>query len=185
MDIQLTSNDPLTIDMVESGVVSWEDLIRCVRTFHYGRNANRADFSLVWYERKGSCSSKHAFLKMVADLNAIPKVELILCMYKMNGNNTAKVGTVLETFHLDYLPEAHCYLRFEGENIDVTTMSSSLEKIKYDVIEEQMISPGQVVEFKVDYHRDFMKKWAIENHPGRTFEELWEIRERCIEALES
>ncbi len=185
MGIQLNSNDPLTIDIVESGVVSWEDLIRCVRTFHYGRNANRADFNLVWYERKGSCSSKHAFLKMVADLNAIPSVELVLCMYKMNESNTSKVGAVLKEFHLDYLPEAHCYIRFEGDNIDVTTMTSSHDKFEAEILEEQIITPEQVVDFKVNYHRDFIKKWCAVHHPSIPIETLWSIRERCIEALGS
>jgi hypothetical protein len=185
MDIQLTSNDPLTIDIVESGVVSWEDLIRCVKTFHYGRNANRADLSLVWYERKGSCSSKHAFLKMIADLNKIPNVELMLCMYKMTSDNTAKIARVLDHFKLDYLPEAHCYLKFGKELIDVTTMTSNLKSIENDILEEQVIRPEQVVEFKVDYHKAFMEKWGEEQHPEFSFEQLWSIREQCIDALSS
>lgn len=183
MEIQLESSDPLTIDIVESGVVSWEDLIRCVKTFHYGRNSNRSDLSLVWTERRGSCSSKHAFLKHVADLNEIPNVELILCMYKMTSQNTAKVGEVLDEFNLDYLPEAHCYIRFGGEAIDVTTMTSKFSSIAADVLEEQIIQPEQVTEFKVDYHRDFMKKWGEEHQHEASFDELWAIREKCILAL--
>lgn len=171
------------MDIVEAGVVSWEDLIRCVRTFHYGRNANRADFSLVWHERKGSCSSKHAFLKMVADLNAIPNVELMLCIYKMNASNTAKVGSVLTKHTLDYLPEAHCYLRWNAQALDVTTMTSNLSLIEKDILEEQIIAPDQVVDFKVNLHRDFMKKWGESHHPSIPFETLWSIRETCIEAL--
>lgn len=185
MDIQLTSNDPLTIDIVESGVVSWEDLIRCVKTFHYGRNTNRTDLSLVWNERKGSCSSKHAFLKMMADLNQISGVELMLCIYKMNAHNTEKVGEVLDEFNIDFLPEAHCYLRFENEAIDVTTMASSLQSIENDILEEQVIRPDQVVDFKVDYHKDFMRKWGEKYHPELAFEQLWVIREHCIDALSS
>ena len=172
------------MDIVEAGVVSWEDLIRCVQTFHYGRNANRSDFSLVWYERKGSCSSKHAFLKMMADLNAIPNVDLVLCMYKMSATNTAKVGAVLEQYKLDYLPEAHCYLRFNGQALDVTTMTSNVSTIQADVLEEQNILPNQVIQFKVDYHQTYLKNWAIANHPETSFEELWAIREQCIKALE-
>lgn len=183
MEIQLESNDPLTIDIVESGVVSWEDLIRCVKTFHYGRNANRSDLSLVWTERRGTCSSKHAFLKHVANLNQIEGVELILCLYKMTSQNTANVGKVLDEFKLDYLPEAHCYIRFEGEAIDTTTMTSKFSSIQADVFEEQIIQAEQVIEFKVNYHQNFMKKWGEEQHPDKSFEELWAIREKCVLAL--
>ncbi|MFK7786371.1 MAG: hypothetical protein AB8B56_14725 [Crocinitomicaceae bacterium] len=183
MDVLLESNDPLTIDIVESGVVTWEDLVRCVKNFHYGRNANRTDVSLVWYERKGSCSSKHAFLKHVADLNKIKNVELVLCMYRMNAQNTQKIGSVLEEFELDYLPEAHCYIRFESEAIDVTTPSSDFSSIQSDILEEQTILPEQVADFKVAYHKDYMKIWGAEHHPNKSFDDLWSIRERCITAL--
>jgi hypothetical protein len=185
MDIQLQSNDPLTIDIVESGVVTWEDLIRCVKNFHYGRNSNRSDLSLVWYERKGSCSSKHAFLKNIADLNKIPNIELMLCMFKMTAENTPKVGSVLKEYELEYIPEAHCYIRFGSEAIDVTTMTSSFDSIKSDVLEEQIIQPEQVTDYKVDYHKSYMRKWAAENHPSKSFDELWSIREKCILALSS
>ncbi|MDG1331604.1 MAG: hypothetical protein P8P74_04695 [Crocinitomicaceae bacterium] len=183
MDIQLESNDSLTIDIVESGAVTWEDLMRCVKNFHYGRNSNRSDLSLVWYERKGSCSSKHAFLKHIADLNEIPNIELILCLYKMNGENTPKVGSVLKEFNLEYLPEAHCYIRFGSEAVDVTTMLSSFNTIESAVLEEQVIQPDQVTEYKVDYHKSYMKKWGTEHLSDKSFEELWEIREKCILAL--
>lgn len=183
MEFQLESNDPLTIDIVESGVVSWEDLIRCVKNFHYGRNANRSDVSLVWYERKGTCSSKHAFLKHIADLNKVPNVDLILCLYKMNAENTESVGTVLNEFNIDFLPEAHCYLRFKNEPIDVTTKSSDFSKIESDILEEQVIQPEQVNTFKVNYHKAYMKKWGETNHPTLPFEILWTIREKCISQL--
>lgn len=183
METQLLSHDPLTIDIVESGVVSWEDLIRCVKTFHYGRNSNRNDFTSVWYEREGTCSSKHAFLKHVAELNKIDGVELILCLYKMTSQNTVKVGNVLDEFQLNYLPEGHCYIRFKDEAIDVTTMTSKFSSIQEDVIEEQIIQPDQVAEFKADYHQSFIKQWGLEHHPSRSFQELWEIREKCILAL--
>lgn len=183
MEIHLESNDPLTIDIVESGVVTWEDLVRCVKNFHYGRNTNRSDLSLVWYERKGSCSSKHAFLKHVAHLNKIPNVDLILCMYKMTAENTPKVGSVLEAFELDYLPEAHCYIRFGSEAIDVTTMNSSFASIEKEVLEEQSIQPEQVAEYKVNYHKAYMKEWAKKHYAEKSFEQLWDIREKCILAL--
>lgn len=183
MEFQLESNDPLTIDIVESGVVTWEDLVRCVKNFHYGRNANRSDLSLVWYERKGTCSSKHAFLKYIADLNAVPNVELILCVYKMKGENTEKVGTVLNEHEIAYLPEAHCFIRQNGEAMDVTTKSSDFSRIQDDILEDQVIEPKQVDTFKVEYHKAYMKKWGELNHPTLPFEELWTIREKCLSQL--
>jgi len=183
MDIQLQANDPLTVDIVESGVVTWEDLVRCVKNFHYGRNANRSDVWLVWYERKGTCSSKHAFLKHVADLNNIPTIEFVLCIYKMTAENTPKVGKVLKEFNLEYLPEAHCYLLIDGQPIDVTTTVSNFSSIQPAILEEQIIQPEQVADYKVDFHKAYMKKWG--NERKLSFDYLWDVREKCITSLES
>ncbi len=179
----LNSNDDLTITIVESGVVSWEDLIRTVQQFHYGRNQNRVDLELVWSERKGTCSSKHAFLKMIADLNNISGIELILCIYKMRGSNTSGVGKILTENKIDYIPEAHCYLRTKLGPMDITNVQSNINRIEDDILESQIISVNQVDSFKVNYHKEYIRRWA-KQYSSKSFAEVWDIREKCIEALE-
>lgn len=76
MGIQLQSTDPLTIDIVESGVVTWEDLVRCVRNFHSVPHVSSSDISNVWYDRAGSYDAKYAFLKHMASLNNVEDVDL-------------------------------------------------------------------------------------------------------------
>jgi len=61
----------------------------------YGRTANRTDLSLVISEQKGTCSSKHALLKEVADLNGIKGIDLIIGIYKMSEANTPGIGDEL------------------------------------------------------------------------------------------
>lgn len=101
----------------------------------------------------------------------------------MTAQNTPKVGPVLKEFDLDYLPEAHCYLRVHSNPIDVTTMNSSFSSIAQDVLEEQVIEPEQVTDYKIDYHQNYMKSWGVQFHPNKSFEELWSFREKCILAL--
>lgn len=76
------------------------ETIDFVKQIPYGRNANREDFSLVISENKGTCSSKHAYLKDFATKNNIPNVQLITGMYKINEQNT-KIGTILSENNLD------------------------------------------------------------------------------------
>ena len=76
--IIFTSTDPLTQQIRNLGIDTWEDLLIYVKNISYGRNANREDLSLVLKENKGTCSSKHAFLKEIANLNKIPNVKLII-----------------------------------------------------------------------------------------------------------
>lgn len=178
----LNSNNYLTNLIRSKGITSWENLLLYIKNVPYGRNENRDDFSLVIKENKGTCSSKHAFLKAVADQNNIPNVELIVGLYKMNEANT-KIGTILSENDMEYIPEAHCYLKINGKRLDLTSKEADFEKIKSDLIEEIAIEPYQVGDFKVNHHKEFIKKWLNESTLDHTFEELWNIREKCIENL--
>jgi hypothetical protein len=162
--------------------MNWQETINFVKQIPYGRNANREDFSLVISENKGTCSSKHAYLKDFASKNNIPNVQLIIGIYKMNEANT-NIGKILSNNTIDYIPEAHCYLKIDGKTVDVTSKDADFEKIKADLLEEIEIEPYQVADFKVNYHQKFIKNWLNESNSAISFEKIWEIREKCIQKL--
>jgi hypothetical protein len=183
-ELALTSNDNLTNLIKEKGIYNWSDLIEFTRQLPYGRNINRGDLSLVIKENKGTCSSKHAFLKKVADLNEIKNVRLILGIYKMNHLNTPKIGSLILENGLDYIPEAHCYLKLNNQRIDITNYNSSFENIENSILEEIEIDFEQVNTFKVDYHQEYLKAWIKDYDLNRDFDEIWRIREQCIDKLQ-
>lgn len=163
--------------------MNWEETISKVREIPYGRNSNRFDLSLVISENKGTCSSKHAYLKDFAEKNEIQNVKLLIGIYKMSETNTPKIGQVLSENNLDYIPEAHCYLKVNDEIIDATSITSDFDKIKNDILQEIEIESFQVADFKIDYHKAFLKKWIEETNQNYTFDEIWDIREQCIQKL--
>jgi hypothetical protein len=71
-------------------------------------------------------------------------------------------------------------LKINQVPVDVTTVDSFYDKIKQDIIEEIEITPNQVSDFKVEYHKAFLKKWINETNQNNIFEEIWDIREKCI-----
>lgn len=181
--MELKSQDDITQDIIESGCVSWEDLVRSVRNFGYGRNENREDFNLVWRERKGTCSSKHAFLYQIAQKNEIPNVELLLGIYLMTVENTPKIDEVLKQFELKGIPEAHCYLKIGNDYLDATTVRSDYQSFSNQLMVEKPIAPNYVISEKVKEHKEFLQNWISENNIPYSESELWEIREKCIGAL--
>ena len=180
---ELRSDDPLTEAVRNTGISDWKTLTKYVQQLPYGRNANRSDLGLVLKERKGTCSSKHAFLKRIADLNGIENVRLMLCMYRMTALNTPKTANILNENGLKYIPEAHCYLKLNSHRIDLMCANSDIRNIENDMLLEMEIEPEQVADFKVDYHRDFLRQWIADPVLDMTFDQVWAIRERCIAAL--
>jgi hypothetical protein len=183
IELRLTGLDPLTKQVNALGIDTWDDLIKHVKSLPYGRNKNRQDLSLVLHEKKGSCSSKHALLKQVADFNGVPNIKLMIGLYKMNQENTPRIGSALIKNAIDYIPEAHCYLLVNNERTDITTNSSEFQKIENDIITEKEIQPHQVSEYKVEFHQKHLRNWIIESGVHFTFDEIWAIREQCIENL--
>lgn len=181
--LEFRAEDELTNLVRENGIANWAELIAFVKQLPYGRNQNRHDLSLVLKEGKGTCSSKHAFLKAIADANQFDQVKLILGMYKMNHMNTPAIGDTISAKGLEYIPEAHCYLKIGNQRMDITTRAHHFERLAKDIINETEISPEQVDTFKVAYHKDFLRQWMAEHHIHMSFEELWETREACIRKL--
>lgn len=180
---ELHSEDALTQLVKEKRIGNWNELLTYVRSLPYGRNSHRGDLSLVLKEGKGTCSSKHALTKKLADLNGITQVQLILGMYKMSRKNTPKIGDTLVCQGLDYIPEAHCYLKLNNRNIDITHDQADFTLLENDILEELEISPEQVENFKVDYHKKYMKQWLRDHNIPMDIDKAWAIREKCIQEL--
>ena len=81
----------------------------------------------------------------------------------MNLLDLIIVLTELTENSIEFIPEAHCYLKINGKRTDLTSEQSELKKIEKDIIEEREIEPKQVAEYKIDYHKKFMKSWLKEN----------------------
>jgi len=104
----------------ELGLINFDTLYNYVIKLPYGRNSNRSDYKLILEEHKGTCSTKHAFLKAIAIENDIEDITLCLGVFKMNRDNTPKITAILDTYDIDYIPEAHCYLKVDNTIKDIT-----------------------------------------------------------------
>lgn len=179
----LKSIDPLTREVNIMGIKDWAVLVEYIRMLPYGRNKNRTDLSLVLKEGKGTCSSKHALLKTLADLNGVEDVSLWLVIFRMNGSNTPAIQTLLADSKFDFIPEAHCVIQQYGFYSDVTNATSDFGQIENDVMASVQITPKQVGKFKAEYHQQFLKTWLADLGRADEFDDLWKLREACISVL--
>jgi len=161
---------------------SFERLCGYVQALPYSRISDRQNLKLVLIEKTGTCSTKHGFVKSVAIEQNLECIKLFLIIFKMNRKNTPGIGRVLEDNGLSYIPEAHCLLDFNGSDVDLTGLSDSTLADE-DVLIRQEIMPSQVGTWKVDFHRNYLKDWAISNKIELAVDELWKIREQCILSL--
>lgn len=182
-DVPLAEGGHITALFIGRGVRDFAAAARYLRRLPFGRVAERSNLALVVTEGRGTCATKHALLAGLAAEQGIDAA-LTLGIYEMNERNTPGVGTVLDTYGLPYIPEAHCYLAYDGQRVDITREAASAEPI-VTLLHEETISPEQIDDYKRGVHRQFLDRWRNRSPEaaGYPLEELWRIREECIAAL--
>ena len=181
-DFIINSSGPVSTEFLSVNIFKFHDACRFIAQLPYGRNIDKSNLLTVFTDQCGTCSTKHALLKSLADENGFENLKLIAGIFKMNADNTPQVRPVLEEYQLNYIPEAHCYLRYNDMILDYTKTDSDPATFKDEILVETVITPDQITTFKVDYHRNYQKGWLNHNpHIHYTLDEIWAIREKCIE----
>jgi hypothetical protein len=183
LNFEIKSSGKISQEFLKKGISHFYNAMNFIKHLPYSRNQNREDFSLVLRELKGTCSSKHALLKILAHENDHSEVKLMLGIFKMNGIFYPKIQNTLSQNQLQYIPEAHNYLKIGNQIFDCTSAKSSPDDFIPFLILEREIQADDVIEKKIQIHQEFLKIWCDEY--DLDFEKIWNIREKCIQDLSS
>lgn len=184
LNFSITDTDPIAVAFQQRGIDDFCNALHYVRHLPYGRNPDKTRLLSVLEEGQGTCSTKHALLWQLARIHGQDQVRLCMGIFRMHGGNTPAVSTTLAKYGLPYIPEAHNYLKINGERVDCTQKHSSPADFMPDLLEETEILPEQITDYKVAYHRQYLERW-LQEHPeiAYSLDALWEIREQCIRDL--
>ena len=125
--------DPISVlpdkTIVEAGIISKKFLSLDVHTFiqachyvhrmPYGYNSDRDDLMILFKEKKGTCTTKHAVIGTLALELDLPVTKTI-GIYAMTETVVTGTDTILEKFGLPYVPMVHCFLAYEKDRVDLT-----------------------------------------------------------------
>lgn len=167
-------------------IYNFNEATNFVANLSYGRNKDKNDLKTIFTDNSGTCSTKHALLKKLADENGFSEIKLILGIFKMNSENTIEISKTLNKNNLEYIPEAHNYLKFKNQIFDFTKANSKPSDFENDLIEEIEILPSQISNYKIQLHKNHLQNWLNKNIEIEfTLNEIWKIREQCIQDLSS
>ncbi|WP_118974521.1 hypothetical protein [Taibaiella koreensis] len=182
-NFRISHNGPVSDQFWLRETADFQQAAAWVRQLPYRRNQARLDPLVLFLEGYGTCSTKHAALRRLAGEQQQDGVQLCMGMFRMNRDNTPRVAAVLDRYGLAYIPEAHNYLRIDGAIYDATRPGASAADFEPELMEECIISPDQIGEFKVNYHKMFINRWLEQMALPYNAGALWTIREACIAAL--
>ncbi|MCJ7679681.1 MAG: hypothetical protein MUP70_03050 [Candidatus Aminicenantes bacterium] len=125
--------DPLTVlpdrEVTRSGIISeiflslgvrhFLDACRFVQNLPYGANSKKDDLKILFREKKGTCTTKHAAIGTLAVELGLP-IHKNIGIYAMTEDIVTGSDAILRYYTLPYLPMIHCFLVFEDFRIDLT-----------------------------------------------------------------
>jgi len=183
-DFIIQSKGIISKEFINRNILTFKQALLFVKQLDYGRNEDKNNLATVFTDNCGTCSTKHALLKKLADENNFEEVKLLVGLFKMNKVNTPEISKTLQRNQLEYIPEAHCYLKYEDQILDQTKINSKATDFLEYLIEEIEISPEQITDFKVNYHKSYLANWLAKNKQiNLSINDIWKIREQCIQDL--
>jgi hypothetical protein len=110
---------PMADTFLTLGIATFQEACGWVHGLPYGYNSNRDDILILFKDKMGSCTTKHAVIAALAAEMGLP-IHKHICIYAMTEVLVTGTGAILEKFRLPYLPMVHCFLVYDGHRVDLT-----------------------------------------------------------------
>lgn len=173
-DVPLPSGPCMSSQFRDRGSRTLADAARVILSLSYARA--QSPYTIL-EEGRGTCSTKNAAFVLLAREAGLT-ADLVVDFFMMSEANTPGVGFVLEEAGLSSVLEAHCSARLGDVTVDLT----GLRGTSSTVVRRRLLEPLKLEE-KALLHREQLSAWGRTYAPNHSIDELWTIRERCIEAL--
>jgi hypothetical protein len=101
------------------GIDQFLDACDYVHQLPYGYNSDRDDLMILFKEKMGSCTTKHA---VIATLAAELELEInkSIGIYPMTEALVTGTQKILNKYDLPYIPMIHCFLEYGDHRVDLT-----------------------------------------------------------------
>ena len=101
------------------GIHSFLEACRYVHELPYGYNSDRDDLMILFKEKMGTCSTKHAVIATLAAELGLA-ISRGVGIYPMTEAIVTGAYKILSEYGLPYVPMIHCFLEYENYRVDLT-----------------------------------------------------------------
>jgi len=104
---------------LQLGIERFSEACRYVHQLSYGYNSDRDDLMILFKEKMGSCTTKHAVIASLAAELDLP-VGKSIGIYAMTEEIVAGTDRIVRKYALPHVPMVHCFLVYAGSRVDLT-----------------------------------------------------------------
>ena len=118
-DKAISEAGPISAEFRGLGIWSFHEACRYVHELPYGYNSDRDDLLILFKEKMGSCSTKHAVIATLAAEIGLP-ITRGVGIYPMTEAIVTGASRILTRYSLPHVPMIHCFLEYGGHRVDLT-----------------------------------------------------------------
>jgi hypothetical protein len=115
----ITPSGVVATQFLGMGIDTFLNACGYVQELPYGYNSDRDDIMILFKEKMGSCTTKHAVIATLAVELGLP-VEKYIGIYAMTEAIVTGTARILDTYQLPYVPMIHCFLGYGQYRVDLT-----------------------------------------------------------------
>lgn len=130
-ELKIAASKPVSDRFMELGIDTFTGACRFVRDLPYGYNSDRDDLMILFREKFGTCSTKHAVIATLAMELDLP-IHRAMGIYAMTEAIVAGAGRILADYGLPYVPMIHCFLVYGEYRVDLTEGNRNGKKCAID-----------------------------------------------------
>jgi len=123
----IKASGPVSGKFLSLGINGFIDACRYVHELPYGYNSDRDDLMILFKEKLGSCTTKHAVIATLAEESGLP-IKKAIGIYAMTEEIVTGARKILDTFGLPYVPMLHCFLVYGKNRVDLTEGNNNGKK---------------------------------------------------------
>jgi hypothetical protein len=170
---------------LDLGINRFSDACGYVHKLPYGYNTNREDLLILFKEKMGSCTTKHAVIATLAEELALP-IKKSIAIYAMTEELVTGTHLILEKYALPYLPMIHCVLTYQMISVDLTEGNQNgKNRPIQDFLFTQVVTPNISAKEEYLIYRNVLTEQILERQDmkGITIKQILQAREDGLTLL--
>lgn len=115
----ITNSGVISNHFLSCRIKNFLDACLYVQELPYGYNSDRDDLMILFKEKMGSCTTKHAVIATLALELSLP-INKLIGIYPMTESIVTGTKKILDKYDLPYVPMVHCFLQYGNRWVDLT-----------------------------------------------------------------
>ncbi len=118
-DRTIVDHGPISTEFLGLNINNFRQACQYVHQMPYGYNSDRDDLKILFKEKMGTCTTKHAVIATLAEELGLT-VRKTIGIYAMTETLVTGTNSILKEYLLPFVPMVHCFLIFEKFKVDLT-----------------------------------------------------------------